>query len=283
MRMSGAGSSSAEPIELEDGDDDDDDGDDFGDESPYSAAHEKPPHCAAYDPKIIEITGLATSLVYDLSNVLGTHRTSSKDVDTMVMKASGLLNCPSAPKKTIMLLGATGDGKSSTTNSFVDGPDATKVGASGESCTCVPTLLTSGMENQKLKYAAELHFLDSQTHKSFLDEQIQYYTRFHVAYDQEWSGEEIEDFKSLANTAEKHFRALFCDKFDFDSLGTVKQYFTKHKEHLSMVVYTLNEWCGDLLRDCSVSNGHPMLRFEANSSKEINETTKPYMFEQRGF
>ena len=157
-----AGSSVGEPIELEDSDDEGEDEDE--DEAPqYSEAQEALPPCAAYDPATIDLSQRVQGLVTQLHTTLNPHTTSSTDIGTMARKAAKLSFIPEAPKKTVMLLGDTGTGKSSTTNSFVDNPDATKAAATGESCTCVPTLLVSALTCQDREYSEEIRFMYDET------------------------------------------------------------------------------------------------------------------------
>lgn len=264
--------------EQEESDDDDDD-----DEEQSSSSHAQEvllPPCAAYDSDTINLSHCAQSLVSEFYQTLGQARPSSKDVETMASKAANLMTVPTAPKKTIMLLGDTGTGKSSTINSLVNDPDATKAAATGESCTCVPTLLVSSLTDQHRQYAAELCFMSYDTRKSFLTEQTQRYFRYNFAFDPEWPEDQRQDYEAQADTALKVLRALFCDQFEFSSPGNIKRTFQEHVQDVTAVVDILTKWCITLLEGCHDHTTLPTMRFDADSSVELSEMIQPYIFEQ---
>lgn len=283
--VGGAGSGGGD-LEDEGDDDDDDDDDDDEEEEIYSQEQEKFPTAAAYDPRTLASVERAGNLAIQLSQVLQPHLHSSADVATMANRAVQMMIRPGTKKQTIMLLGHTGTGKSSTTNSFVDDLDASKAAATGESCTCVPTLITSGLERQERKYAAEIRIFDEETRRAFLLEHVNNYNRYAFEHDQTWSEEEEYDYRSQYETAEKVLRALFCDRFDFDSPGKIRAHLSTARENALgslMLINDLALWCNVLLGDCVNHATQPTLRFDADTAAELGELLEPHTFESGNF
>ncbi|USW59345.1 Putative P-loop containing nucleoside triphosphate hydrolase [Septoria linicola] len=280
----------------EDDEDDEDDGEEDGftgvtDEDDdtdeggiYSQDQEEFPPAAAYDSKITRGVECAQSLAEQLQQVLQPYVYVSADIATMADKAGEACVKPGAKKQLIMLLGHTGTGKSSTTNSFVDDLDASKAAATGESCTCVPTLITSGLQGQSMKYAAEIRIFNETTRHAFLLEHIKNYIRYIFEKDPTWSEEQEYDYRSHCETALKVLRALFCDKFEFESPGSIQVHLAAHRDDaLPQLIGTLEIWCQDLLAGADHTEAQPLLRFDADTAAELNQSLEPHTFESGSF
>ncbi|PIA97976.1 hypothetical protein CB0940_05566 [Cercospora beticola] len=245
----------------------------------YSEKTEKPPKCAAYDPRTFALKQQTGVIVVELAQLLGKHRHHSQDVETMWQKADKLRESPEPPPISVMLYGATGTGKSSVTNSFAGQPDATKAGDTGQSCTAVPTKIVFKLAGQTTLYAADVRFYDKQKRVTFLSEHIKHFTRWHLDSHGDWPEEEKQEYQQRANAALKRFRALFCDQDEFSSEGNIVKYFKEHR-NVAETIEDLDQWCMTLLSGCQDVEGCPTLRMSSDDLEQINTDVEPYMFEQ---
>lgn len=137
---------------------------------------------------------------------------------------------------------------------------------------------------QELDYAAEIRFFDSETRKEFLQIQIDNYNRYNFALDPDWTIKEKQEQGNLAAAAEKIFRALFCEQFEFESSPNIKDYLRRHwPDRRDAVLEKMMEWTDDLLLDHDQRNGCPYLSMEAYSGRELNDVIDPHIFEHHDF
>ncbi|KAF2211110.1 hypothetical protein CERZMDRAFT_98842 [Cercospora zeae-maydis SCOH1-5] len=261
--------------------DDEDDVDES--EQIYSQDQEEFPDAAAYSPRTEETVKCAQGLVGRLTQVLQPYVYCNKDVAFMSVKAREAIQKPTVKKQLIMLLGHTGSGKSSTTNSFVDDLDASKAAATGESCTCVPTLITATLDNQDQKYAAEICLLDEESRRAFLLEHVQNYISYEFERDETWSDEQEYDHRLRHETALKVLRALFCDQFEFESPGNIHSHISEYQDDHDGLLSDMESWCDELLQQEDLDESQPILRFDADTAKELNDALEPHIFENGTF
>ncbi|KAM3421895.1 hypothetical protein BST61_g2272 [Cercospora zeina] len=261
-----------------------DEGDGDESEETYSQEAEPFPDVAAYSPMTAKAVERAQGLVECLVQIFQPYIHSSKEVKTMADKAVQAQARLMTSKQRIMLLGHTGSGKSSTTNSFVDEPDASKAAATGESCTCVPTLITATLDDQHKKYAAEVCLFDEDTRRAFLLEHVKNYITYEFQQDETWSSEEDHEYRLNHETAVKIFRALFCNKSEFASPGSISNHIsTRHREDHLQLIDTLEAWCKNLLLETGLTGPRPFLRFDADTARELNAALEPHIFEKGTF
>ncbi|PPJ54527.1 hypothetical protein CBER1_02511 [Cercospora berteroae] len=261
----------------------DEEADEVGPEEVYSQEQETFPDVAAYSPRTAEAVSGVQDLVERFAQLLQPYVYSYEEVATMLAKALEAKVKPTTNKQVIMLLGHTGSGKSSTTNSFIDDLDASKAAATGESCTCVPTLITATLSNQEKKYAAEIRIFGEEARRAFLLEHVKNYIIYEFEKDETWSDEQQHDYRLRHETALKILRALFCDKFEFDSPGSIRSHVFTRKDDPPQLVGNLEGWCRELLEKADLSGTQPALRFDADTAKELNDDLEPHTFESGTF
>ncbi|GIZ37997.1 hypothetical protein CKM354_000142400 [Cercospora kikuchii] len=249
----------------------------------YSQEREPFPDVAAYSPRTAEAVDGVQNLMERFAQLLQPYAYSYEDVATMLAKAIEAKVKPMTNKQVIMLLGHTGSGKSSTTNSFVDDLGASKAAATGESCTCVPTLITATLSNQEKNYAAEIRIFGEEARRAFLLEHVKHYIMYEFEKDETWSDEQQHDYRLRHETALKILRALFCDKFEFESPGSIRSHFSAHQADPQQLVGDLEGWCQELLQKTDLSGTQPALRFDADTAKELNDALEPHTFESGTF
>ncbi|EME42806.1 hypothetical protein DOTSEDRAFT_53811 [Dothistroma septosporum NZE10] len=249
----------------------------------YDSSKEALPDLPAYHPRLPLLKTTASNLVAELARYLRPYRYSSADLVNMVQKAEEATNPPEQKKFLFMLLGVTGVGKSSTINSFLDEPHAAKAASTGESRTCVPTFFTHRLPHQTKLYAVEVHFLDDATRRSFLLEWIRFFCHFYFENDGSWSEEEHQQKSAQADAALKIFRALFCDKWDFQSPAHIRACLQRYRENVDMLLQQMMQWCGALFENYDLAGDNPCLQVEKDDCEELEKSIHPHVFEDSDF
>jgi hypothetical protein len=270
-----------------DGDDSDDDDSDIIDATMpiYVQDGEAFPDEAAYNEGTVQLPEQISTIMSEMEKALKFHRNASKDIEAVLGRAKDRgAGSEEFKKPLIMCLGTTGTGKSSTTNCFVDDLYATKAAASGESCTAVPTVLSSELPGQQDACAAEIYFMSKEKLGDFLEEQVSNYKQWHFEKDDDWSDEEEYDYQALAETAEKILRTLFCDQYEFESPGMVEETLrSDHESPMSDLLDQLQSWCEDLLPKTRDTGELSRLAFGASTSRELSQLIDPHIFERSTF
>ncbi|KAK4550660.1 hypothetical protein LTR36_000239 [Oleoguttula mirabilis] len=183
--------------------------DDDSEDATYNERSEPFPSCAAYDARFAEIEDRLVELASGAKAVLDGQMCDTDAVDRLQALASDAATVPEPRREMIGLLGDTGAGKSSFTNSFTDIPNMAKALDAGQSCTYVVTLYTKASPSQKLDFSAEIEYFDLETIGRLLSDSLDDWQAWRFDADPTWSEDLKQQHQRRAMTCLSTFRAVF--------------------------------------------------------------------------
>ncbi|KAK5122690.1 hypothetical protein LTR85_003605 [Meristemomyces frigidus] len=224
----------------EGGDDDNDDEDGADEESDdeeedeldcdYYESQEAFPKEAIYDPGIKDIKDGCAAKIAEIKSIFKTHECTTAPVQGFLAKIAALATVPDIEPIRIALLGDTGVGKSSTTNSLLDNVELAKEGAAGKACTCVVTDLQRPFKDQEERYAAQAVYFDEDGMTKLFKELLQNYDLYTFNMDKSWPKDLKHQYRQRTKTALELFLAMFLKHAEFQTEQSAREYL-KQQQH----------------------------------------------------
>ncbi|KAK4580352.1 hypothetical protein LTR86_000555 [Recurvomyces mirabilis] len=288
---------SADDVDEEDSNDDESDdaaSDDMDEDNEetndpdysYSEATESLPQYPCYDAEIPRIEADALNLLLEVQEVLGRQKCESSVISAFKEKAKALEKIPAIPAPVIALLGASGSGKSSSTNSVTDVPELAKTGAIGRAITAVASEYKGPFASQKTRCMTRAEFFNEQEIQKLLTEQVGNYCLYAFNKNKKWSKEAKLKYEARAKTAIEILTGLFRDIPEFGTARPAKQWLAannpSNKDELDSLIKIMMDWTKQLLADRDgvfLEDGRHVECFEADSiellRKDVDQITTP--------
>ncbi|KAK3701558.1 hypothetical protein LTR37_015412 [Vermiconidia calcicola] len=268
------------PSDVEDEDDEE-----FDDEDEtYNESSEPLPNHPYYDADVAVIENQCRTMVAGVHQILVQSSCDTEAVQAFREKAVVLEKPQEIQPIQVGLLGESGAGKSSTTNSLLDTPGLALEGDACEACTCVVAETRQPFPVQETEVAAKIHFLDQASMRDMLHEQLNNYHLFHFSEDARWEPRDHKHYNNRADTAIDTFRALFCLRNEFQSNNEATRFLKTRKDNIESTVATMLEWCKELLlaRGGKFDHqGHYEEYYEDDSMVALNEVIEPLITQTR--
>jgi hypothetical protein len=141
------------------------------------------------------------------------------------------------------------------------------------------------LSDQTQSYAAKIWYLPVAKCRDFLDEQLENYDRYMLKFDKNWTQSEKAEYERLKDTAENTFRALFCDRGEFESEGeTIRTLAKSHVEgQRRNLVDTMVLWYKERLRGRSTEGGTSYTFLQGSTTAELRSFLDPLITPRTGF
>ncbi|KAK3071830.1 hypothetical protein LTR53_007923 [Teratosphaeriaceae sp. CCFEE 6253] len=242
---------------------------------PGNAGAEAP----AYDEQFDDIEAGIKKQVAKVVQILERHRhISARLQDTLDQTQRLMQPIVYSPLK-VLLVGASGAGKSSTLNSILDQPGLARTLSSGERCTDVPTLYEGPFPGQSTPYAARVVFLSESDIRDLMRDLLEGYCIWHFHSRDGWEPDQRAAFERRASTAFQAFRGLFRDIDDFSTDESARLFLqTSYHDDTADTVAELCSYCSDLL-PASHWDGAQMVCqkvVQADSKEELRMLLQPF-------
>lgn len=258
-------------------DEDTDEGDDAAGICEYYEAVEQFPAYPAYDKDFSQVSLDLTGIAKTAAKIIDDDGCNGIRVQSCRRSAKALADVPRAKREKIALLGQTGVGKSSLLNSLLDMPDLAKSMAGGQSCTYVGTEYECPFPGQTKKFAAKIEYFSMRDISNLLNKMIQDFFTWTFIRPSDLDAEEMQELQRLCTSAFNTFRALFCDKEEFESQTAGAEwlrskYAAANKEE---ALSTLIEWCRELLGENEADESGNIEYTDADTQDELLEQLTP--------
>ena len=117
----------------------------------------------------------------------------------------------------------------------------------GRACTCVATELGPPLPNQEKRLAARVQYIDKDSMRELLTEQLQNYEHWKLKDQVEWTSEDRTISKESSDTAMSTLKALFNNQDEFESNESATEFVDGCLDDIEGAVDTMLEWCQEEL------------------------------------
>ncbi|KAK5708575.1 hypothetical protein LTR17_020559 [Elasticomyces elasticus] len=198
----------------------------------------------------------------------------SDHVRKTLAKAQRLLLPIDWPISRILMIGASGAGKSSTVNNAFE-HDLAKVMAAGLRCNDVPESHGKPFATQTKLLAARVVPLGPAAIQKLVRDLLSDYYAWHCEPREDWPEENLDEIERRASTAFRAFRGLFGDKPSFAGDNEAHKYLQDMFDSSIYDIQTdLSLWCNDMARSISASSDMTLL--EADTKEDLQTMLQPY-------
>lgn len=148
--------------------------------------------------------------------------------------------------------------------------------AGGQSCTYVGTEYQAPFSGQSRKFAAKVEYFDIEAIKDLLERLLNNYNIWTFQQDEDWTEDERQELKRDCHTAFTTFRALFCDKVEFESPRAAAAFLQQcYEREDADALGTMVAYCEELLEEKEANESDHIEYLDADSQPELLQQLNP--------
>ncbi|KAK3617068.1 hypothetical protein LTR56_025547 [Elasticomyces elasticus] len=269
----------AEDEESEDASEDEYDGEEGDIQYDYTESEEPFPLEAIYDIGIKDLHAECVKKLFEVVAIFDKHDCDTPDVKEFRLMAAELRQIPATEPIKVAMLGNTGVGKSSTSNSVLDEPDIAKEGSIGKAVTCVGTELRRPFPDQTTKFRSRSEFWNIEEREKLFKGQLENYKLFHFTKDKSRAKDVTQLYQARAKTALELFLGLFKECSEFSTEHVAKSYLHKNMD-TKAIAATMVEWSTKILKTREYlveENGRQVEYKDAGTTRELRKSIDALM------
>ncbi|KAK3646554.1 hypothetical protein LTR56_000458 [Elasticomyces elasticus] len=245
----------------------------------YTESEERYPLEAIYDEGILDLHAECVKKLVEVIAIFNKHDCDTPAVKEFRLMATELQQIlPTEPIK-VAMLGNTGAGKSSTSNSALDEPDLAKEGSIGKAVTCVGTELRRPFPDQTTKFRSRSEFWNLEEREKLFKGQLENYKLFHFTKDKSRAKDVTQLYQARAKTALELFLGLFKEFPEFLTEHAAKSYLHKNMD-TKVIAVTMVDWSRTILKkreQLAEENDRLVEYHDAGTTRELRKSIDALM------